>query len=457
VITRLLRLLAIALLLAQSVGAVAVTKDQFGYGLIVSTDGSGAVYEVRLPDDVYAVAQRRDLGDVRVFNADGEPVPHALRRPEPATAPAESVVVPLFPLYGEGGTPVDVAVTTAEDGSITEIVPRGGALIVENAQIVRYVVDLSGISRRIDALEIDLLGVSPGFINAIRVNDSDDLDTWRTIVDRSTLTYLDYGGHLLRRNEISFEKPVRRYLNLAWERAPDGVQIGTVRARLEPERQDGGFEWLSPAGVHDRHDETGFLYDSGGVFPVERLNLGLPQVNSLFDAEIFSRSDTAAAWRRVYSGAFYSLNVQGFSIDSSAVATPVTSDRYWRVVVRGVEAVGAQVPQLALGWRGATLLFVARGRGPFTIAFGSAMAEPAPQPERSLLNILKDDEQGLLLAKGAVAERVTLGGDAALVRHIRVDARKALLWTILVVAVLALIWMAWDLMRQMRRPPAADE
>ena len=41
----------------------------------LETPGGKAFYRIELPDSVYDAVTRADLGDLRVFNADGAPVP----------------------------------------------------------------------------------------------------------------------------------------------------------------------------------------------------------------------------------------------------------------------------------------------------------------------------------------------------------------------------------------------
>src|SRR5262245_45588287 len=50
----------------------------FAYGIPLQTDGQSSVYESQIPVDVYKGVLRADLGDLRIFNADGKVVPHVI-------------------------------------------------------------------------------------------------------------------------------------------------------------------------------------------------------------------------------------------------------------------------------------------------------------------------------------------------------------------------------------------
>ena len=84
--------LALLLLLPLAHAAAAQVPRDFAYGIALSTEGDSAFYQVELPPAVYAGAVRGDLGDVRVFNADGAVVPLAM---VPRSAPAREKPTPI--------------------------------------------------------------------------------------------------------------------------------------------------------------------------------------------------------------------------------------------------------------------------------------------------------------------------------------------------------------------------
>jgi hypothetical protein len=58
-----------------SAGLADVTLNGFAYGIRLNVPAGTAVAAASLPRQVYESATRSDLGDMRVFNAAGEPVP----------------------------------------------------------------------------------------------------------------------------------------------------------------------------------------------------------------------------------------------------------------------------------------------------------------------------------------------------------------------------------------------
>ena len=56
--------------------------------LSLDLDGTAAYYQLTVPQPVYAASRRDDLGDVRIFNGAGEPVPYSLDAPTAAAPPS---------------------------------------------------------------------------------------------------------------------------------------------------------------------------------------------------------------------------------------------------------------------------------------------------------------------------------------------------------------------------------
>jgi Protein of unknown function (DUF3999) len=77
--------LAWLILAGISVNAAEPAADMFAYGLKLEVEGQHAFYQLELPLEVYQSVTRRDLGDIRLFNAAGQVVPHVLRRPDNTT------------------------------------------------------------------------------------------------------------------------------------------------------------------------------------------------------------------------------------------------------------------------------------------------------------------------------------------------------------------------------------
>ena len=130
-----IRTVAASFLAAVALTVHAETPGDYAYRLPLTTAGDAAFFGVELPAKVYEGAVRRDLGDVRVFNADGAPAAFAfMPRPADARAAPASVALPLFPLRVETGRRDlgDIAITLKRDaaGTTVDLATRDGELIL---------------------------------------------------------------------------------------------------------------------------------------------------------------------------------------------------------------------------------------------------------------------------------------------------------------------------------------
>ena len=128
-----------------------------------------------------------------------------------------------------------------------------------------------------------------------------------------------------------------------------------------------------------------FQFDLGAGPPVDRLNLELPELNTVTEADFLSRSDTKSPWHPVAQGVFYRLQSTDGELRNGPVASKISPDRFWLVRVRQPSsALGTGVLRLEAGWRALEVVCLARGTGPFTLAYGSGSVTGAVTPLAAL-------------------------------------------------------------------------
>jgi hypothetical protein len=452
----------LALLLAPVLAVGAEQPQDFAFGLPVEVDGSEALYEVEIPASVYQGTTRADLGDLRVFNADGEPVPFALepRPPQRAQTP-QPVAVQYFPLYGEQPADLEglrLKVEKSGTGTVVSVKSDGGRSVAKR-RLLAYLVDVSALKQPYEALELDWRQDSASYATNVRVEASDDLKSWTTVVPQAPLVRIDHDGQRLEQRTVEFQPRTAKYLRLSWpasakadgQAAAEALELTRVTVRtgniaLEPERA--WREVLPEAG--EKPGE--YLYDLGGQFPVERVRFALPQQNTIARVELLSRPDPHRDWQFVTSSVIYRLMQQGHQVSSPDLAVATNTNRYW--LVRADQkggGLGGGLPRLSAGWVPQKLVFAARGKGPFQIAYGSSKVQPAAYPIDTVVPGWRSDQPQKLAHAEPLPERL-LGGAAAL--HRPVNYRVFGLWGALVLGVLLLGWMAWRLSKQMQSPPS---
>lgn len=450
------RLIALTLAACSVAAGAAESPDDFAYAMPIAVDGQDALYQVELPSAVYRGITRADLRDVRVFNAHGEVVPHAIR-PRAGSAAAKPVAIelPFFPLRGEGKREiesVDVHVEKRADGTIVNI--RSGDKGAAAGKPLRgYLLDVSQMKQSLQALLFEWKIPPDGFAGKIRVDASDDLSRWSTLAREASLVSLEFGGHRLEQKRVEFRPQKYKYLRVSWPAGQTAIELTGVRGESVPGIVEPQRVWLAPATALPGRKPGEYEYDLGGHFLFDRLRIDLPQVNTLAQVQILLRDKPSEEWRPSASALVYRLRREGSEVTSPEVAVTARGERYWllRVDQKG-GGVGAGAPSLHIGWIPQQLVFAARGEGPFQLTYGNHGAPAAAYPIATLVPGYNTDQE-LRVKSAALGEQVTLAGAKRLREPI--DYRKWALWTSLILGVAVLGWMAYRLSRQMSRGASA--
>ncbi len=445
------------IVLAGTAFAKVSSPNDFAYGMRLEIDGQEALYEAALPLQVYRGVTRGDLGDLCVFNAQKEMVPFAIIRPPLETAhPAESVQLPIFPVFAGPGK-------KAENLSLQVKKDKTGAIInvtTDNDSgtghaIAAYLVDARHVKMPVSALELELRTPGSGLVRKVSVDAGSDLEHWTTISPDTSIVSVRYGDHLLERRTIELGHVKTEYFRVS--SAEPGVmpELTGVRARLAVSAREPARQWVSvPAtkeSVKDGFSE--YAFDTAGRMPVDRIRADLPQNNTLVNATFFSRPSKEGPWITRQSSLVYNLRLQGHDVRNADITLPPCSDRYWLVRIDQTGGgLGRGVPKLEFGWIPEKLVFITRGNAPFTLAFGSSRVRVGGGTGNDLLAEFKNLQNENVVAKVAgIGPRTVLGGETALrpgmTPH---DWKTAVLWSVLVLGVALLAWMAIRLHRQLK-------
>jgi hypothetical protein len=457
-----MRSVCFALALLAGAAAAQEAPNDFPYRARIETPRSASHYRFALPSAAYEGA-RRDLGDLRIFNSAGESVPYAFvpreaQKPEP---PVE--IARFFPLYGDPAKGLDttrVRVDRNAAGTVVNVTVQNGTPSRRRA-LLGYLLDASTLKQPLDALLLDWEKSEP-FTGWARVEASDDLRTWTTLVASSPVLYLEHSGAQLERRRVELGGTRAHYLRISFVGVPSAFALRQARLELRPERPELEREWRSLAGLEGKARGE-WSYDTRGHFPIDRVRLELPQPNTVVQVQVLARERIDDAWRPVGGAVAYRLSGEGGEIKSADIPVRASAERYWlvRVDQKG-GGIGSGALRLDIGWVPHELVFAARGAGPFALAYGYAQATRGSLPIGAVLPRRENGD-------AAVAQRATVGEISAdmpappsLVREplrfVRTfmdnrDARKWTLWIVLLAGAGLLAWMALRLLHEVGRGP----
>lgn len=450
------RIVPATVLAAFAALAAAQTPSDFAWRAPLALAGDRPFHRIELPADVYRHAVRADLGDVRVFAADGTPVAFAFLPPAPPRSERPAPVsLPVFPLRVDADRTAlgDLSIRVRKDASGTsvDLSTRDGAP-VGGTRVAGYLVDTGELREPLTALTLPLAGADLN--TRIHVEGSDDLVAWRPL-GRGPLLRLEVDGRQLVRNRVEIAPFAGKYLRLAFDPGQPVIDVQGLTGEFAERVVDAPRQWIDVVGVPVADKSGAYDFDLGGAFPVDRIELALPEVNTVAPARWFVRAAPTAEWRPVASGVAYRLRQDGGDVAAPPLAVAAGPARYWRVELDArAGGMGQGAVRLRAGWTPQVLVFAARGTGPFELAFGSARVQPAALPIASLVPGF-DRATGVTTMPVAVPAAVPLAGSASALQP-PADVKRWALWASLVVAVVVLGGMAWRLSREMASstPPA---
>ncbi|MDR0586668.1 MAG: DUF3999 domain-containing protein, partial [Treponema sp.] len=236
-----------------------------------------------------------------------------------------------------------------------------------------YLADLSGLSDDPPPSKLILDFGGGEFFNArLSIRQSGDLARWEDYGRIQTAAFYNNPG--TDRNE--FDIPRARYLLLEFNGKIPPVVSAAVR--FNPVEISAAPRKTSFAGTKSADGKT-VRYHTEGRFPVEKILFSLSRPDSI-RIVIRGRNGEEDDWGFIGETTVYRIETPG---EAPSVNGPVdvwSRGPYWEIEALG-EQVFTEVPQMALLWEAREIVFLARGEGPWILAYGGSDYGP---PESSL-------------------------------------------------------------------------
>jgi hypothetical protein len=463
--------LLVALLGTSASAELAVKPTQFAFRSIIQINEKGPYQQVSLPLAVYQGLASPDLADLRVFNEKGEVMPYAIVPRESSVETRRSEQsVPFFPLHTPAGNGVngsgagDIAVTIRQTGDGTLVSVRQSAATASPAELVHgLVLDASKLPGSVRSLRlVAASGTSP--FHAYTIESSQDLQHWRMLKRDAQLVRLAHEGHRVDLDGAEWDVPADRYLRLLWaypQRAPviSSVLLSSVERQQAAPQRIWSAE-IRPSAVHGGDYE----YVWTGQMPLEMLRINLPQINTLAPLAIQQplirssrhRHRDELRWTTLAQSVVYRLESPQGEIRSPDIALHKSVANHLRLSLdQRAGKLGEAPPTLQIGFVPREIVFLARGAGPFVLAWGASGVQRVDLPLSTLLPEpagqaqLPARQASLSLADDAANEPTTTAGKAV-VAESGPASNKWILWLVLLTGLLILGGMARALTRQLR-------
>jgi hypothetical protein len=438
-----------AILLASVVASTAVAEvspHDFAYGMPILTPAAAPAYRLAVPLEVYRKVVYEDLRDVRVFNARGEVVPYELEpRPRAGTRQPE-LSLPLFALRGDSRPVLDgVRITVQSQGTAVNV--QAPAAVIEPHAIASYVLDARGAALPLRALQLHWQEDAPEFSGEMRIESSDDLGSWRTVKASAAVVNLRTGAARLLQSHLEIPPTKAKFWRLSWIGGTAPFELDGVTADAISDPTAVEHSSLAAVGSALNGQRREFSFDLGARLPVQRVNIELPEPNSVATIQLLSRARPTDAWRPIAHGQIYRVGNAAAERRSEPIAIATNRDRYWLARFDQPPSAGNVSPGLKVSWDTEELVFLARGGGPFLLAYGDGSADAETVTLGPLI-------AGVAVLSAQTGRPQPLGGAERLQTGPRVFAwKRVVLWSVLALGIALLAWMAYQLSRQLGNRP----
>jgi hypothetical protein len=490
---------ALAFALPGCFARAADNPDDYPRRLDLQTEGKATWYRLEIPMSVQGSAAHADLRDLRIFNAEGEALPHALiAGAERHTQTRREAQARLFPLYADTAAPTashepGLRVRRDNNGVIIEILPEGNPQTQQPQTRYGWLLDISQMDFPPERLRLDWRDAPEGF-QRFSIEASDDLTRWNNWGE-GQIVRLSFNGEIIDQSEVRLPGRKTRYLRLLWPSSQTAVALnkahvsGTL-AGYEP----APLIWSDPLSgqrIDTKTGESEFIWNLPLELPLERLRVTIPQTGTLAPVTVSGRTQKTrqeephptaraqqtpdikrllghrhsaddnrppreAPWQLLTRGVLYRLVEEGRETAEEELELPGHAVNQLRLQFdsRG-GGLGREIPELRVALHGYQLIFLARGGEPYQLAFGRAEAPSAALPLNTLIpgyNNRQPPAFGIARINDASSPSSPRTVTPPAAPEKTGDNRKTIgLWVVLLAGVALLAGMALSLLRSSKK------
>lgn len=442
---------------------IAETPQDYGWGRALTTPESSPWYRVSLPADVYRQSAWPDLRDVRVFNHQGERVPFSLEKQNKAIAALPPTELRIFPL-----TTSPVESTNSDDlqgervwlrsSSGYEIKLESGRIEGVGKSYLLVLPENSAESISVSQLQLGWDKPAENWQGRAALYFSTDMREWVLLQKDAPLMDIASGDDRLTLNKIataltmSPEGP--RYLLLVFDTPTLPLTLNSASVVGVGDSSATRGENVSLSGWANRISADEVQYQWSRPQPLNALSVRLDN-DGVLPVALEWRASAEDKWQPLGKEVLFHLNEQM----SDDIALPGHLVQGIRLTTINAHLPDA-LPQVSGLRESLNLIFNAQGSGPFILAWGNKAATDVALPLEGLIPAsLRQQHAPDLLPEAMAHEPVKLGGESRLSAVSPAEQasqwRTWLVWAVLVLGVLALVWMALKIWRDIQKDNAA--
>ncbi len=423
-----------------------LTADHFAFSATLSA-ADNSLREVALPINILEQIQRRDFGDMRVFNAQGQEVPYQLEKVTTNSQLFERELN-FYPFSREqASNPVDIRIQILRDSNNQTINMQSEQQRPPTDNEYQYIAENKNTAQFLCDLKLNWNQPKANMVLQIKIEGSNNLHNWSTLKASANLSMFEFAGSKLIHSRVSIACNKYKYLRLTWFKPEPGLKLNRISASYQQKGENVLQQKI--IGKPNFGDDGNWYFKAPTIAPVTQLELVPPTNGLLYRGRLFSRPDDTSQWRLQHSISQYQLKISGTRLTSTPLALNFNNDVYWKIELDSSKQLSNdQLPDIRFGWRQQKLVFLAQGEAPFTLAYGNKQIEAGNN--HGINDLIK-----AMRAAGEMPDKVTLGKIINNTNIAELEPEKTTqwrligLWFLLIFGTIVLGYMAYRLYQQM--------
>lgn len=322
-----------------------VNMAEFAYGSALSA-ADASIRRIELQPVVILHIQRRDHRDIRVYDANNEPMPSLLLKKD-GTIKTSSKNLKFSAEYRKG-------------------------------QVSAYVIDRGkDYGAAIDSLKLKWKAGRAPHILTFYIEHSANKHSWQTLINNANIINFDFKGVRLEQNEIDINKITKRYLRLVPIENKAFPKLAGITATIAS-RPHADYWWLRTDGLEPDAARPGHYQFSlsTGVSP-DQFKLIFHELNSVMTGALYSYTGSDTKSRRLVTKDFesFAVSMNRKVVNANPVDIRHSSATRWEIAANQMLNIDAEnLPGVMAAYPRYQLIFASDGDEPYTLVWGNQNA-----------------------------------------------------------------------------------
>jgi len=419
-----MRLVIFLCLAALSLNAI--EKNDFAYKKDIELYKENGLVKLELTPEVYKSLVHTDLSDMAVFDTEGRVMPSQISTSMYRPSKEVKKAVPF----------VSFNVLEADENQQLRFEYEGAKIQVLSQKEKRsedYILDVRGFKTGVKRLFIE--AKAQKYMLPVDVLCSQDLQKWKMLKRKAVLASFDFKDSLLEKNSIDLPQAACSYLRL---QADTNLSVLKIEAEAFAKHKEAVLKRYKLEYVKE---EEGIVFEVSKNISVNSLDFELEDKEQFYKLEVYGKNKPEEKYRKIKEADIYTITYKNTKLKQDKISLS-SRFNYYKLKAKDASYLPEDI-SLSYRYRQEDLYFLAQGKPPYILAFGSL------DTRVSHANIRHGLMNENLYVKAGLTKTDLLGGEEKLLKD-KPSTKRYWVWLALFIGVSLLGFMSWNLFKQMK-------